>query len=58
MERNIDDVLIHGKDETEHDQRLEAVLKRLVEAGLTLNLMPIQHRQCQVPWARYKLQWN
>ena len=38
MECNIDDVLVHGKDETEHDQRLEAVLKRLVEAGVTLNL--------------------
>ena len=34
----IDDVLVHGKDQTEHDQRLEAVLKRLVEAGVTLNL--------------------
>jgi len=35
---NIDDVLVHGKDKTEHNQRLEAVLKRLVEAGVTLNL--------------------
>ena len=38
VECNIDDVLVHGKDETEHDQRLEAVLKRLVEARMTLNL--------------------
>ena len=38
VECNIDDVLVHGKDQTEHDQRLEAVLKRLVEAGVTLNL--------------------
>ena len=36
VECNIDDVLYHGKDQTEHDQRLEAVLMRL--AGETLNL--------------------
>ena len=38
VECNIDDVLVHGKDQTEHDQRLEAVLMCLVEAGVTLNL--------------------
>jgi len=38
VECNIDDVLVHGKDQTEHDQRLEAVFMRLVEAGVTLNL--------------------
>ena len=38
VECNIDDVLAHGKDQTEHDQRLEAVLKCLVEDGVTLNL--------------------
>ena len=38
LECNIDDVLVHGKDHTEHDQRWEAVLMRLVEAGVTLNL--------------------
>ena len=31
----IDDILVHGKDQQEHDQRLEAVLQRLHE--LTLN---------------------
>ena len=36
--RNIDDVLVHGKDQHQHDERLEAVLKRLLEAGITLNL--------------------
>ena len=38
MECNIDDVLIHGKDQQQHDVRLEAVLKRLLEAGVTFNL--------------------
>ena len=28
----------HGKDQHQHDERLEAVLKRLLEAGVTLNL--------------------
>ena len=35
---HIDDVLVHGKNQEKHDERLEAVLKPLVEAGLTLNL--------------------
>lgn len=33
-----DDTLIFGKNQEEHDLRLEAVLKRLVDAGVTLNL--------------------
>ena len=33
----MDDVLIHGSTQAEHDQRLEAVLKKLLESGLTLN---------------------
>ena len=33
----MDDVLIHGADQSEHDGRVRAVLHRLEEAGLTLN---------------------
>ena len=33
----MDDILIHGKDQAQHDTRLKAVLQRLQEAGLTLN---------------------
>ena len=33
----MDDVLIHGVDQSEHDGRIRAVLRRLQEAGLTLN---------------------
>jgi hypothetical protein len=33
----IDDILIFGKDQAEHDQRLEAVLQRLRDAHVTLN---------------------
>ena len=33
----MDDVLVHGKTQSEHDQCLNAVLVRLTESGLTLN---------------------
>ena len=38
LECSIDDVLVHGKNQEEYDERLEALLKRLVEAGVTFNL--------------------
>ncbi|CAB3999375.1 Retrovirus-related Pol poly from transposon [Paramuricea clavata] len=37
VECNIDDVLVHGATQEEHDGRLEAVLQRLVNANVTLN---------------------
>lgn len=33
----IDDVLIFGKDQKEHDERLDAALERIQKAGVTLN---------------------
>ena len=33
----MDDILVHGASREEHDQRLEAVLKRLSSLGITLN---------------------
>ena len=39
----MDDVLIHGADQSEHDGRVWAVLHRLEEAGLTLN------EKCEFP---------
>ena len=38
VECNIDEVLVHGKDQQKHNERLEAVLKSLLEAGVKLNL--------------------
>ena len=38
----IDDVLVHCKTQEEHDQQLQPVLKRLQEAGVTLNLEKCQ----------------
>ena len=33
----MDDVLVYGQDQEEHDKRLEAVLQRIPSAGVTLN---------------------
>jgi len=33
----MDDVLVFGKNQTEHDKNLHAVLKRLSSAAVTLN---------------------
>ena len=37
-----DDIIVHGKDKKEHDARLERVIKRLGERGLTLNATKCQ----------------
>ena len=44
----MDDVLIHGRTPEEHDARLEKVLQRLHDAGLTLNLQKCQFSQSEV----------
>lgn len=38
MKCRMDDILVIGKDQAEHDHRLKQVVHRLVERGLTLNL--------------------
>ena len=45
VECNIDGVLVHGRTQEEHDQKLEGVLKRLSSAGVTLN---VDKCQCNV----------
>ncbi|KAK3716285.1 hypothetical protein QZH41_004076 [Actinostola sp. cb2023] len=37
-----DDIIVHGEDQAEHDKRLEKVVKRLGECGLTLNAAKCQ----------------
>ena len=44
----MDDILVSGKNQQEHDERLYAVLKRLQEAGLTLNRAKCEFRQSRV----------
>ena len=38
----IDDILVHGADQEEHDRRLRATLHRLQETGITLNIEKCQ----------------
>ena len=46
----IDDILIHGKSQEEHDERLSQVLCRLQKEGLTLNKAKCKFSQRQVPF--------
>lgn len=39
-----DDIIVHGKDQAEHDMRLFKVLRRLQEKGLTLGLRKCRFR--------------
>lgn len=38
VECQVDDILVYGKDQAQHDERLESVFKRLEAANATLNL--------------------
>ena len=42
----MDDVLVHGRTQEEHDQRLDAALARISNAGVTLNA-----EKCEFPKA-------
>ena len=44
----IDDMLVIGKDEAEHDTRLMRVLERLESVGVTLNREKCAFRQSSV----------
>ena len=44
----MDDVLIFGKDQAEHDERLEAALRRIEEAGATLNPQKCEFRKSKL----------
>ena len=44
----MDDVLIHGTTREEHDERLEKVLQRLQELGMTLNSEKCQFAQTSI----------
>ncbi|CAB3996246.1 Transposon Ty3-I Gag-Pol poly [Paramuricea clavata] len=47
----IDDILIHGKTQKEHDTRLRAVLKKLDESGATLNPEKCEFSKKEVKFA-------
>lgn len=46
----IDDILVFGTDQKEHDRRMELVLRRLTDANLRLNWAKCQLRQTQVKY--------
>ena len=45
---HVDDVLVYGKDAAEHETRLHTTLKRIKEAGITLNENRYQFYQPQI----------
>ena len=45
---HIDDILIYGNDQDEHDTRLRAALETIKNAGLTLNYNKCMFNQCSV----------
>ena len=48
----IDDVLVHGKMQNKHDQRLKAVLRRLSDAGLTLSMEKCEFNKRKIRFLR------
>ncbi|XP_062542448.1 uncharacterized protein K02A2.6-like [Armigeres subalbatus] len=54
----IDDVLVFGRNKAEHDRRLSALLKRLEEYGLTINMSKCQFGRSSVTFMEHELQEN
>ena len=50
----MDDILVFGKDEREHDKRLNIVLQTLRKAGLTLNPEKCLYRQQELKFLGHK----
>lgn len=49
----MEDILIHGRNQIEHDVRLRAVLLRLQEARLTLNVQKCEFSQRRMRFLRH-----
>ena len=47
---DIDDILVHGTDKKEHDERLRKVLRRLQDMNVTLNPEKCKFATNQVPF--------
>ena len=48
IECQIDDVLVHGETQPIHDERLQAVLQRLSESNITMNLDKCEFSKSEV----------
>ena len=55
VETNIDDILIHGATEAEHDQRLQVLLRRCEQINLTLNKEKCEFKVKEVTYVGHKL---
>ena len=54
--RNIsDDIILHAKDDQQHDERLDKLLERLQQRGLTLNPEKCKFRMTQLEFMEYLL---
>ena len=46
----VDDILVHGRDQAEHDSRLEVVMSKIKEIGLHLNKEKCKFRKSEVSY--------
>ena len=44
----MNDVLVYGQDQAEHDKRLEAILQQIQFAGVTLNAYKLEFSKDQL----------
>ena len=51
----MDDILVHGKTQKEHNERLEAVLTRLIRARITLNPEKCEFSRKQLKFSGHSL---
>ena len=58
METDIDDILIHGTTEEEHDRRLESVLEWCEKINLTLNKEKCEFKSKEITYVGHKLTEN
>ena len=54
----MDDVLVFGRDQEEHDKRLEAVLRRVQSAGVTLNPSKCEFSKNQIKFLGHIVNQN
>ena len=54
----MDDVLVYGKSQSEHDERLVAVLKPIEECGMTLNSDKCEFTKAQVKFLGHIIDQN
>ncbi len=52
---HVDDILVYGKDQKEHDCRLESTMKALEAAGITLNLSKCEFSKSQVSYLGHQI---